>query len=49
MSLFYQKWLVGKDKHQALREAQQEMRIRVKARYGRDLPFYWEAFVLVGR
>ena len=49
MSLFYQKWLAGKDKHQALREAQQAMRAKVKARYGRDLPFYWGAFVLVGR
>ena len=49
MSLFYQKWLGGMDKHEALREAQREMRVRVKARYGRDLPFYWGAFVLVGR
>jgi len=49
MSLFYQKWLSGKDKHQALREAQQEMRQKVKARYGHDLPFYWGAFVLVGK
>jgi CHAT domain-containing protein len=49
MTLFYSKWLAGKDKHQALREAQQEMREKVKARYGRDLPFYWGAFVLVGR
>ncbi len=49
MTLFYQKWLSGKDKNQALREAQLEMRSRVKSRYGKDLPQYWAAFVLVGR
>ena len=49
MTLFYKKWLSGKDKYEALREAQVEMRKRVKARYGKDLPQYWGAFVLVGR
>jgi CHAT domain-containing protein len=49
MNLFYEKWLSGIGKHEALREAQLEMRTRVKARYGQDLPFYWGAFVLVGR
>lgn len=49
MTLFYEKWLSGKEKHKALREAQLEMRVVVKKRYGRDLPFYWGAFVLVGR
>ncbi len=49
MALFYEKWLGGKDKHEALREAQSELRATVKARYGRDLPYYWGAFVLVGR
>jgi len=49
MSLFYQKWLSGSDKHQALRQAQLELRAKVRARYGQDLPFYWGAFVLVGR
>jgi tetratricopeptide (TPR) repeat protein len=49
MTLFYQKWLGGKDKHEALREAQSELRATVKARYGRDLVYYWGAFVLVGR
>jgi len=49
MALFYKKWLGGKEKHQALREAQLEMREKVKARYGEDLPLYWGAFVLVGR
>jgi len=49
MSLFYAKWLAGQDKHEALREAQLEMRSRVKKRYGRDLPQKWGAFVLVGR
>ncbi len=49
MALFYEKWLSGKDKHEALREAEMEMRARVKARYGEDRPQYWGAFVLVGR
>jgi CHAT domain-containing protein/tetratricopeptide (TPR) repeat protein len=49
MTLFYRNWLGGKDKHEALREAQSELRATVKARYGRDLPYYWGAFVLVGR
>ncbi len=49
MTLFYQKWLGGEDKHQALREAQLEMRERVKKRYGEDRPRLWGAFVLVGR
>jgi tetratricopeptide (TPR) repeat protein/CHAT domain-containing protein len=49
MTLFYSKWLSGKDKHIALREAQLELREKVKARYGKDAPFYWGAFVLVGQ
>ncbi len=49
MALFYEKWLAGEDKHEALREAELEMRARVKARYGEDRPQYWGAFVLVGR
>ena len=48
MSLFYSKWLDGEPKHQALHEAELEMRQRVIDRYGADLPFYWGAFVLVG-
>jgi CHAT domain-containing protein/tetratricopeptide (TPR) repeat protein len=49
MSSFYRRWLAGEEKHQALRKAQLEMRQVVKERYGRDLPYYWGAFVLVGR
>jgi len=49
MTLFYNNWLSGMDKHEALRAAQLEMRRKVKARYGRDLPNYWGGFVLVGR
>jgi tetratricopeptide (TPR) repeat protein len=49
MALFYGKWLAGKSKHAALREAQLEMRENVKARTGEDRPFFWGAFVLVGR
>ena len=49
MTLFYGKWLAGEDKQQALREAEMELRRRVSVRYGRDLPFYWGGFVLVGK
>jgi tetratricopeptide (TPR) repeat protein len=49
MTLFYERWLGGKEKAVALREAQMEMRKRVKKRYHQDLPFYWGGFVLVGR
>ena len=49
MELFYEKWLSGGEKHEALREAELEMRKRVKARYGEDRPQDWGAFVLVGR
>ena len=48
MTLFYRKWLAGTEMHEALRQAQLEMRQRVKERYGKDLPQYWGAFVLVG-
>jgi tetratricopeptide (TPR) repeat protein len=50
MKLFYTKWLSGMEIHQALKEAQLEMREQVKMRHdGKDLPYYWGAFVLVGR
>lgn len=49
MSLFYQKWLGGMEKPEALRQAQLEERETVKKRYGKDLPFYWGAFVLIGK
>jgi CHAT domain-containing protein/Tfp pilus assembly protein PilF len=49
MALFYAKWLGGMDKPEALRQAQLEERETVRQRYGKDLPFYWGAFVLVGR
>jgi CHAT domain-containing protein len=39
----------GKDEHEALREAQSELRATVETSCGRDLPYYWDAFVLVGR
>lgn len=48
MTLFYKHWLSGKDKHLALREAQLELRRRLKARYGQDRPFYWGRFDLAG-
>jgi CHAT domain-containing protein/Tfp pilus assembly protein PilF len=50
MQRFYAKWLAGAEIHQALKEAQLEMRDQVKlAHDGKDLPYYWGAFVLVGR
>jgi hypothetical protein len=50
MKLFYAKWLSGMDKHEALKQAQLEMRQRVRAEHdGHDLPYYWAAFVLVGK
>ncbi len=49
LALFYEKWLSGKEKHQALRDAQLQMRTRIKQRDGRDTPALWGAFVLIGR
>jgi tetratricopeptide (TPR) repeat protein len=53
MDLFYEKWLGGKEKHEALQEAQLELRQRIKARATanetqvNDLAL-WGAFVLYG-
>jgi CHAT domain-containing protein len=50
MKSFYGKWLSGVEVHAALKEAQVEIREKVKASHGgRDLPYFWGAFVLVGR
>ena len=49
MEIFYTRWLNGEEKHAALRSAELEERQRVRQRYGSDLPYYWGAFVLVGR
>ena len=50
MRSFYSKWLAGTEVHAALQQAQLEMREKVKAAHGgKDLPFYWGAFVLVGK
>jgi CHAT domain-containing protein len=50
MQRFYSKWLGGTEVHAALEQAQMEMREKVKAAHdGRDLPYYWGAFVLVGK
>jgi len=49
MALFYKNWLGGMEKPEALRQAQLQERQTVKQRYGRDLPFYWGAFVMVSR
>jgi CHAT domain-containing protein len=49
MALFYAKWLGGLDKPEALRQAQLQERETVRQRFGKDLPFYWGAFVMVSR
>jgi len=49
MTYFYRNWLGGMEKPEALRRAQVKERDRVKKRYGKDLPYYWGAFILVGR
>jgi tetratricopeptide (TPR) repeat protein/CHAT domain-containing protein len=49
MTLFYENWLNGMEKPEALRHAQIFERDRVRKRYGKDLPYYWGAFILVGR
>jgi CHAT domain-containing protein len=50
MKSFYKKWLSGVEIHEALKQAQLEMREQVrKSHDGKDLPYYWGAFVLVGR
>jgi tetratricopeptide (TPR) repeat protein len=50
MQGFYSKWLSGTEMHEALKQSQLEMRDKVKHEHdGRDLPYYWGAFVLVGR
>lgn len=49
VALFYAKWLGGMDMPEALRQAQLQERETVRTRYGKDLPFYWGAFVLVSR
>jgi CHAT domain-containing protein/Tfp pilus assembly protein PilF len=48
MKLFYQKWLSGEEKHEALREAQIELRHQIQQDTGQDFPQLWGAFVLVG-
>ena len=48
MTLFYKKWLSGKDKPTALHEAQLELRQDVMRRWQEDRPHDWAAFVLVG-
>jgi CHAT domain-containing protein len=49
MTSFYSKWLRGLDKQTALRQAQLELRGKIKEEWGKDRPLLWGAFVLVGR
>jgi len=50
LSDFYRHWLAdGMDKHQALLAAQENEQKIVQKRYGSDQPYYWGAFILVGR
>ena len=49
MELFYTNWLNGKGKQEALRNAQIELRQRIRdSNFGKDQPNLWGAFVLVG-
>lgn len=48
MSLFYQNWLAGNDKQNALQLAQRQLRAELKTK-NEDYPFYWGAFVLIGQ
>jgi CHAT domain-containing protein len=49
MQSFYTYWIAkGMEKHEALRRAQDDERKKVIAEFGRDLPYYWGAFVLAG-
>jgi CHAT domain-containing protein len=51
MTLFYERWLSGMDKHEALHEAQMELRKELQVRWQVDQPppHFWAAFVLVGQ
>jgi CHAT domain-containing protein/tetratricopeptide (TPR) repeat protein len=49
MTQFYTNWLAGMDKPEALRRAEIAERDILMKRYGKDLPYYWGAFTLVGR
>jgi CHAT domain-containing protein len=49
MSSFYTKWLGGMEKHEALRTAQMELRQKIINREGHDIPYFWGAWVLVGK
>lgn len=49
MQTFYTYWVAGgMEKHAALRRAQDDERKKVISEFGRDLPYYWGAFVLAG-
>ena len=47
MALFYQNWLGGADKHEALRQAQIKEREVVRQRFSKDLPILLGAFVFI--
>lgn len=50
MRQFYTRWLRGVEMHDALKQAQMAVRAQVRKEHGgRDLPYYWGAFVLAGR
>ncbi len=48
MQLFYSKWLSGTEMHEALKQAQLEMRERVRHIHGHDLPTTGEPSSLLG-
>jgi CHAT domain-containing protein len=44
MTKFYKKWISGKSKREAFKEAQLELKLNERFAY----PYYWGAFVMVG-
>jgi CHAT domain-containing protein len=47
--MFYKNWIKGMDKYSAFRFAQNSLKENIKSRYGKDIPFYWGAFIMVGK
>jgi CHAT domain-containing protein len=48
MHEFYQQWLSGKSKRDALRDSVLESLRRTRAKYDHSLPYLWSGFILAG-
>jgi CHAT domain-containing protein/tetratricopeptide (TPR) repeat protein len=48
MVSFYETWLAGKTKKEALREAALKVKNSCRAKYGNTHPYFWGGFVLLG-